>query len=76
MPDKLEFRGSFKASDRDGNLYLIDVFQVQHDGSQAAADDSVLYRTADGQAVKRIRQGVYEIIESQIALQWFEPERA
>jgi hypothetical protein len=76
MPNRLEFRGCFRASDRYGTPYLIDVFQVMNEEPQASAGGSVFYQTADGHAVRRIRQGVYEIVQSQIALEWVDPERA
>jgi hypothetical protein len=69
MPDRLQFRGAFKASDREGTNYFIDVFQVMHDGPKERAGGAILYRTGDGQEVKRLRQGVYEIEGSRIALQ-------
>jgi hypothetical protein len=75
MPERLEFRGAFKALDCEGTNYFIDVFQVMHDGSQRQVGGAVLYRTADGQAVTRIRKGVYEIEESRIALRLVDPER-
>jgi hypothetical protein len=65
----MEFRGAFKALDREGTNYFIDVFQVMHDGSEGQVGGVVRYRTPDGQAVKRVRKGVYEIEESRIRLQ-------
>jgi hypothetical protein len=35
----------------------------------------VLYRTVDGQAVRRIRKGEYEILASRIALHLVDSER-
>jgi hypothetical protein len=75
MPDRIEFRGAFKALDRERTNYFIDVFQVMHDGSEGQVGGIVLYRTTDGQAVKRIRKGVYELEESHITLEWVTPER-
>jgi hypothetical protein len=68
MSERLEFRGVFKALDREGTSYFIDVFQLLHDGSASLAGGVMLYRTPDGQAVKRVREGVYEIEESRIRL--------
>ena len=73
MPERLAFRGAFKASAADGTDYLIDVFQVMHDRSQAEPAGLVLYRTTDGRSVKRIRRGEYEIEESRISLRLIEP---
>jgi hypothetical protein len=73
MPERLAFRGAFKASAADGTDYLIDVFQVMHDRSQAEPVGLVLYRTTDGRSVKRIRRGVYEIEESRVSLRLIEP---
>jgi hypothetical protein len=74
MDERLAFRGAFKASAADGTDYLIDVFQVMHDRSQAEPSGLVLYRTTDGRPVKRIRRGVYEIEESQLSLRLIEPK--
>ena len=73
MPERLAFRGAFKASAADGTDYFIDIFQIIHDRSQADPAGSVLYRTTDGRSVKRIRRGVYEIEESQLSLRLIEP---
>ena len=68
MSERIEFRGVFKALDREGTNYFIDVFQVMPDGWEGQAGGVMLYRTPDGQAVKRVREGVYEIEESRIRL--------
>jgi hypothetical protein len=73
MPERLTFRGAFKASAADGTAYLIDVFQVMHDRSQAEPTGLVIYRTTDGRSVKRIRRGVYEIEENRLSLRLIEP---
>jgi hypothetical protein len=75
MLKRLEFRGAFKALDREGTNYFIDVFQLTHDGSDEQAGGVILYRTSDGQAVKRLRKGVYEIEESQITLRIVDREQ-
>jgi hypothetical protein len=75
MPGRMEFRGAFKALDREGTNYSIDVFQLMHDGSQGQPGGIVLYRTPVGQPVKRIRKGVYEILDSRITLQIVDTNR-
>jgi hypothetical protein len=69
MAKRLEYRGAFKALDPEGTKYFLDLFQVMHDGPKERACGVMLYRTADGQAVNRIGDGVYEIEESRITLQ-------
>jgi hypothetical protein len=64
MPDRLAFRAAFKTSADDGAAYLIDVFEIMHDGPDGEICGALLYRTADGEAVKRLESGVYEIEES------------
>jgi hypothetical protein len=64
MPGRLAFRGAFKASADDGTAYVIDVFEVMDGCVDGAESGSVLYRTADGEAMKRLGTGIYEIEQS------------
>ena len=64
MPDRLVFRGAFKASADDGTVYLIDIFEIMHDRPGGATRGPLLYRTADGRAVRRLATGIYEVEES------------
>jgi hypothetical protein len=68
MTDRLAFRGALRAAAEDGSSYLIDVFQVVDNGSHDGISGSVIYRTPDGETVKRIRSGVYEIESSRVAV--------
>src|SRR5262249_41725506 len=64
----LPIRGALRAAANDGSSHLIDVFQAVDDGSHDGLGGSVIYRTPDGEPVKRIRSGVYEIESSRVAL--------
>jgi hypothetical protein len=68
MSAHLAFRGALKAAADDGSSHLIDVFQVVDDGSHHGLGGSVIYRTPDGGPVKCIRNGVYEIESSRLAV--------
>jgi hypothetical protein len=68
MPDRLAFRGAFKASAEDGTNYVIDAFEVMHDRSGGEVQGIFLYRTTEGQAVKRLDVGIYEVAESGVKL--------
>jgi hypothetical protein len=68
MPEPLEFRGAFKALDHVGTNYIIDVFQVMQVESEGGSVGVILYRTSDGRAVKRVRNGVFEVEASRITL--------
>jgi hypothetical protein len=59
----LAFRGALRATAEDGSSYIIDVFHVVSEGSHNGFGGSVIYRTPDGETVKRVRNGVYEIEE-------------
>jgi hypothetical protein len=61
MPGRLVFRGAFNASADDGTDYLIDVFQLIHDGTEGTNDEILLYRTTDGKPINRVRQGEFQI---------------
>ena len=76
MSAHLAFRGALKAAADDGSSHLIDVFQVVDDGSHHGLDGSVIYRTPAGEPVKRIRNGVYEIESSRLAVKLVDPERS
>jgi hypothetical protein len=64
MPGQVVFKGAFKASANDGTVYVIDMFEILDERSAFPALGQLLYRTAEGEAIKRIRSGVYEIEES------------
>jgi hypothetical protein len=63
MPGAIVFKGTFKAADDDGAVYLIDIFEIRHDRLGAAVRGPLLYRTANGGAVKRLATGIYVIEE-------------
>jgi hypothetical protein len=64
MPETLAFKGAFKAADDDGAVYLIDVFEIMCNRLDDAVRGPLLYRTADGGAVKRLETGIYVIEET------------
>jgi hypothetical protein len=64
MPGRLVFKGAFKASANDGTVYLIDLFEIAHDLATGQSRGPLLYRTAEGGAVKRLGNGLYELEES------------
>jgi hypothetical protein len=64
MPELLAFRGAFRASTDDGTVYLLDVFEIIQDHQIGGMRGPLVYRTADGGAVKRLGRGIYEIEES------------
>jgi hypothetical protein len=68
MPGRLVFKGAFKASANDGTVYLIDLFEIVHDLTADQIRGPLLYRTADGGAVKRLGKGLYELEESGLIL--------
>ena len=74
MSTDLAFKGALKAASDDGASQLIDVFQVVDDGSHHGLGGLVIYRTPDGGPVKRIRNGVYEIESSRLAVKLVDPE--
>jgi hypothetical protein len=75
MSAQLAFKGALRAAAADGSSHLIDVFQVVDDGSHHGLGESVIYRTPDGGPVKRVRDGVYEIESSRLAVTLVDPER-
>jgi hypothetical protein len=74
MSAHLAFRGALRAADDDGSSHLIDVFQVVDDGAHQGLGGSVIYRTPNGGPVKRIRNGVYEIESSRLAVKLVDRE--
>jgi hypothetical protein len=64
MPDRLAFKGAFKASADDGTTYVVDVFEITVGGTGGP----LLYRTAEGKGVKRVGSGIYEIVENELIL--------
>jgi hypothetical protein len=73
MPHHVVFLGCVNAAADDGTHHLIDVFQVINADSQRDAGVKVIYQTTDGQPVKWISTGVYEIEENRQTLRWVEP---
>jgi hypothetical protein len=74
MNAQLAFRGALKATGEDGASYIIDVFQVVNEGSHNGLGGSVIYRTPDGESVKRIRSGVCKIESGRVLLRLVDKE--
>ena len=68
MALQLAYKGCFRASDESGTSQLIDVYQVMHDSSQGPHPVLTLFRTTDGESVRRKNKGEYEIAGTGTAL--------
>ena len=61
MTERLSFKGAFRAFYASGASYVIDVFEWIRTSPHASVVGLPLFRTPDGQSVKRIAKGDYAI---------------
>ena len=68
MTERLSFKGCFRAFDASGASYVIDVFEWIQTSPHGLIVGLPLFRTPDGQSVKHISKGEYEIAGTRTAV--------
>ena len=73
MPTRLAYKGCFRALDDSGLSDLIDVYQLMHESLQGRHPALTLFRTTDGETVRRKGKGEYEIAGTGTSLHAIDP---